>query len=92
MRKLTVLSLLSLSLTTACMSEASWPHRDRAGFPMSTWSYRDHACSEVRRASDVSPESMSQRQRALAARCGYGLGAHWKSGVTYPPPPTPTHV
>lgn len=95
MHKLTVLTLLSLSLTTACMSEASWPHRDRAGFPMSTWTYhayeRQLACRDVRRAAEVAPDSMSDRQRVIAARCGYD-DHHWYR-ATYatptPPPPSP---
>lgn len=86
---LSLLSLLSVSLTAACMSEASWPHRDRSGFPVSTWAYRAQACSDVRRASEVAPESMSPRQRALAARCGHGYGAHWRNGVSHPPPVLP---
>ncbi len=89
MRTLSLLTLLSLSLTAACMSEASWPHRDRSGFPLSTWAHRAHTCGEVRRASEVAPESMSPRQRALAARCGHGLGAHWRSGASHPPPALP---
>jgi hypothetical protein len=93
MHKLTVLTLLSLSLTTACMSEASWPHRDRAGFPMSTWQYhaweRDNACREVQRASEVAPDSLSERQRLLAARCGYGDDHDWHRGQRYTPPVHP---
>lgn len=88
MHKLTVLTLLSLSLTTACMSEASWPHRDRAGFPVSTWSYRAHSCHEVRRASEVAPDSMNDRQRQVAERCGYGLG-RYEHGPRYTPPTPP---
>lgn len=94
MHKLTVLTLLSLSLTMACMSEASWPHRDRAGFPMSTWQYRawerDNACRGVQRAAEVSPDSLSDRQRLLATRCGYGELHYWQHGrYTTPPPQTP---
>lgn len=89
MHKLTVLTLLSLSLTTACMSEASWPHRDRAGFPMSTWQHhaweRNNACREVRRASEVSPDSLSERQRLVAARCGYGDHRYWQHRHDTPP-------
>jgi hypothetical protein len=97
MHKLTVLTLLSLSLTTACMSEASWPHRDRAGFPMSTWAVRENACHEVRRASEVSPDSLSERQRLLAERCGYGFRGRLLYGPRYNPtttivPPQPTRL
>lgn len=80
MHKLTVLTLLSLSLTAACMSEASWSHRDRAGFPVSTWTYRswqrDHACRELRRAAVVAPDSLSPRMRGEAAWCGLPLDVH----------------
>jgi hypothetical protein len=95
MPKLTVLTLLSLSLTTACMSEASWPHRDRAGFPVSTWTYRaaerEAACRDVRRASEVAPDSMSDRQRVIAARCGYeGQRLIYRPYTPPPPPSYPT--
>ena len=92
MHKLTVLTLLSLSLTTACMSEASWPHRDRVGFPVSTWNYhaweRERACHEVSRAAEVAPDSLGDRQRLIAARCGYSDGRYWQ-GPRYTPPTQP---
>src|SRR5688572_1942914 len=96
MHKLTVLTLLSLSLTTACMSEASWPHRDRAGFPVSTWTHheseRDRACRSVARAAEVSPDSMSDRQQLVAARCGYSDERHWVRRERFTPPPPPPPV
>ena len=96
MRKLTVLSLLSMSLTTACMSEASWSHRDRTGAPISTWTYheweREAACRDIGRAADVAPDSMSPKQKLRARSCGYGYGHMWQyepsrapAGVTSPP-------
>jgi hypothetical protein len=99
MRKLTVLCVLSMSLTTACMSEASWPHRDRSGAPVSTWTYhaweREAACREVGRAAEVAPDVMSPRQKLRARQCGYGEGRMWQyepssapSGATPTPPPS----
>jgi hypothetical protein len=94
MHKLTVLTLLSLSLTTACMSEASWPHRDRAGFPVSTWKFhaweRENACrGDIARAAEVAPDSLGERQRVIAARCGHGDPSLWRRGGRYSPPVTP---
>ncbi|HUQ04203.1 MAG TPA: hypothetical protein VM261_17005 [Kofleriaceae bacterium] len=79
------------------MSETSWSHRDRAGFPVSTWSYhaweRENACrGDVARTAEVAPDSLGDRQRVLAARCGYGDPSLWRPGPGYAPPvtqPTP---
>jgi len=96
MRKPTVLMVLSLSLTAACMSEASWPHRDRSGLPLSTWEVhaqeQQRVCRELRHAALVAYDSLSDRQLTHLAGCGdriglSGLRAARSATVSGPPEP-----
>jgi len=78
MRKPTVLMVLSLSLTAACMSEASWSHRDRSGMPLSTWEVhaqeQQRVCRELRHAALVAYDSLSERQLTHLVGCGDRVG------------------
>ncbi len=96
MRTTTTLAFCLVSLTAACMSEATWPHRDAAGVPVSTWRYRDWlddpSCRDIRRAARVAPESLGRRAIEDAARCGVLPDDHrvrWERAAQPLPPPSP---